>query len=1134
MAQKFLSDIHPTAGIKDTSGDLGTSGQVLSSTGSNTNWVNPTVGTTVIYKDAFTATNGQTAFTLANTVDSEDKTQVYIDGAYQSKGGYTVSGTTLTFDTGLETSSAVEVITFSTATANNAASAVKLDTFTGDGSDLTFVLSEAVVDEKVTQVYINGVYQNKSTYSIAADLVTLTFGSGNAPPNSSAIEVISFKTITSTDGTLTATTFLGDLNGTINTATTATTQSAGNNSTKISTTAYTDAKVAEAITNGTTGIAPSQDVVFDALALKATLADPTFTGTVGGITKAMVGLSNVDNTTDALKPVSTAGQAALDLKANIAGPTFTGDTGAANLTLSGYLRGPASFVIDPAAHGDETGTLVVAGNLQVDGTTTTINSTTVSIDDLNFSIATDAADSAAANGAGITIGGAGASLTYSHSGTKFVLNKPLDVTGAATFSGNINATNASSTVNIIATGINSGTNGGSSLIAGTTGVTNIAIGNKSALLGGAFDATSTVYWGNGGSLVFNNGANRLTISSNGESTISTTASNAQTALTLSTASSAASLNFSNTGTSPSNWYIQSGGGITGALRFYSNVSGSTGYRMSITSGGDVKIGDSTTDVTSKLTVSGNGSVNTATFMYDGNAGTYFDIDTEAANGSVILRADARSGNYPPMLFKTGGSTRLTISSGGLVQVGDGTSQNTFLTTKSVAGWASGIKLTRGLGDGSSTGNNNFGMLVTDNGWEVSTFTSPLDNTTGRSAKLVISSTGVATFNSSGDHTIVVGTGASSHNVYVKLNAGSGGSSYINSIGSGSLILGANGAASNHLSISSDGTATFKSGNNSFIDLDRNASGNAARIRYKTSGTDEFEAGLIGGIAGYHISDGSANPLLTIASTGALTINASANSTGNPRAIGFGGNSIGTNPLIYYDNAGNLVIDSTNSGKVYLNGDTTGDVNIAQGGGITYVGKTSNGGTQQQLYLAGYPLQSGSSFFGSYGFLTFAATTNYTGSARRYALTNAYAANKFAILQGGSSAANVGLGAGGSALTGTNPVFIIDGLGEISGDFNDTSDISLKKDIESLGDTTELVKKLNPVSFYWNEEQDKGENKNIGFIAQQVEEVVPELVKGDEGGKSINVTGLVSLLTKTVQEQQTIIEDLKARIETLEG
>ena len=48
-----------------------------------------------------------------------------------------------------------------------------------------------------------------------------------------------------------------------------------------------------------------------ALDLKAALASPTFTGTVGGITKSMVGLGSVDNTADASKPVSTA-QAAAD------------------------------------------------------------------------------------------------------------------------------------------------------------------------------------------------------------------------------------------------------------------------------------------------------------------------------------------------------------------------------------------------------------------------------------------------------------------------------------------------------------------------------------------------------------------------------------------------------------------------------------------------------------------------------------------------------------------------------------------------------------------------------------------------------------------------------------------------------
>jgi len=70
----------------------------------------------------------------------------------------------------------------------------------------------------------------------------------------------------------------------------------------------------------------------------ATLINATATGAVTSVfsrtgvvvaatndyTKAQVGLSNVDNTTDAGKPVSTAGQTALDLKSNLASPTFTG------------------------------------------------------------------------------------------------------------------------------------------------------------------------------------------------------------------------------------------------------------------------------------------------------------------------------------------------------------------------------------------------------------------------------------------------------------------------------------------------------------------------------------------------------------------------------------------------------------------------------------------------------------------------------------------------------------------------------------------------------------------------------------------------------------------------------------------
>ena len=62
----------------------------------------------------------------------------------------------------------------------------------------------------------------------------------------------------------------------------------------------------------------------DQINAKAPSASPTFTGTVSGVTATHVGLGNVDNTSDANKPVSTATQTALDLKANPASPALTG------------------------------------------------------------------------------------------------------------------------------------------------------------------------------------------------------------------------------------------------------------------------------------------------------------------------------------------------------------------------------------------------------------------------------------------------------------------------------------------------------------------------------------------------------------------------------------------------------------------------------------------------------------------------------------------------------------------------------------------------------------------------------------------------------------------------------------------
>jgi hypothetical protein len=57
---------------------------------------------------------------------------------------------------------------------------------TGTGSNVTFTLASAPASENTTQVYINGVYQQKNTYSVSG--VTLTFS--EAPPATSTIEVM--------------------------------------------------------------------------------------------------------------------------------------------------------------------------------------------------------------------------------------------------------------------------------------------------------------------------------------------------------------------------------------------------------------------------------------------------------------------------------------------------------------------------------------------------------------------------------------------------------------------------------------------------------------------------------------------------------------------------------------------------------------------------------------------------------------------------------------------------------------------------------------------------------------------------------------------------------------------------------
>jgi hypothetical protein len=102
-------------------------------------------------------------------------------------------------------------------------------------------------------------------------------------------------------------------------------------------------------------------------------------------------------------------------------------------------------------------------------------------------------------------------------------------------------------------------------------------------------------------------------------------------------------------------------------------------------------------------------------------------------------------------------------------------------------------------------------------------------------------------------------------------------------------------------------------------------------------------------------------------------------------------------------------------------------------------------------------------------------------------------------------------------------------------FNTTSDERLKENIVDASSKLELVKDIQVREFDWK----KDGRHQVGFIAQELNNLVPEAVT--EGGEDVteNPWGvdygkLTPYLVKALQEQQNIIEDLKSRIETLEG
>ena len=100
-------------------------------------------------------------------------------------------------------------------------------------------------------------------------------------------------------------------------------------------------------------------------------------------------------------------------------------------------------------------------------------------------------------------------------------------------------------------------------------------------------------------------------------------------------------------------------------------------------------------------------------------------------------------------------------------------------------------------------------------------------------------------------------------------------------------------------------------------------------------------------------------------------------------------------------------------------------------------------------------------------------------------------------------------------------------------YNTSSDYRLKENITPIENGLDRLNRLKPVKFDWKNDGTSSE----GFIAHEVQEIFSDAISGEKDGEDMqgmDYGRITPLLVKAIQEQQTIIQDLKARIEALES
>ena len=149
--------------------------------------------------------------------------------------------------------------------------------------------------------------------------------------------------------------------------------------------------------------------------------------------------------------------------------------------------------------------------------------------------------------------------------------------------------------------------------------------------------------------------------------------------------------------------------------------------------------------------------------------------------------------------------------------------------------------------------------------------------------------------------------------------------------------------------------------------------------------------------------------------------------------------------------------------------------------------------------------------------TYGQTLNYAGAPT--SLYNQYASTIFGVPQGSTTPNYSGTQSSSQSGSGKNSGINL-------------SDMRLKRFVHALDYGLAEVKKLIPVSWLWKDVQVYGDRKEIGFIAQDVQALIPEVVSKKDGYLGIDYPRLTAVLVNAIKQQQTQIDDLARKIEEL--